>query len=689
MNKQLFTNEQLNLHKRYTNSVTIKLVIIQLCFFLPLNLLLIFGWNYLSSITFLQFNSIRILYLIQVVSTIPFFPKISIPGIGFMILCLAHILQLIVYFCHIKPIFHFLHTGQGTPNKILFKGFGKTFWIPFSFIATYFFAFYTTTDILKLPNPFLYISADIIFLFTTWFICSFLFFSIGQFFMLPILYFFPIYQFSSKDINPLEDINTHLTPIISTLMLLALSFHLSSFIRYYSINTPDIALSSHVLPIMLFIILLSGILILFMLFLQLKESAIIVPLRNQCTLLSKGEADLNFRFNINNKNRISLITAWINKFLQKFQGQSIHLKEFTEELDKTIIHITENLDTIMTSVKKDKEEVPIIQNSVQEISVDMSNLVAEINQRYDDTLENLDFINKISQQIDQIIILFQNIKYQSFHSLSLSSIIMSQIKDSLQKSTKVTESMKSISEKIQSAGQEAEHIDEILIIIQDIAEQTNVLSINAAIEAAHAGDSGKGFALVANEVRTLATESSTAVNKISQKLIDIQEVIRDSVNQTIAIATVTEENNQLVSDAYEIILVMIEQFKKLGSITETSSLLAHHQGDLTTISQQKIQNLSDFFRDFRSSLITQEISLEELNSIFAQLHQTTNQIESISNTVAKSLDSVYQTELSLKALVETLNTEDHSNLTEKHLKFSHNLHLSWKENIKFGHENRF
>ena len=668
-----FSLPQIKMHKQYIITVIIKLAILQLLIFLPLHIIALYSWNYLASIDFYQFGTERIHYLIATLSTDVPFTNYKVPGFSFIMLFLVHILQLFIYLMHINPVFKFLTTGTYTKdiNKCLFKGFFVSYWPSLVLLCMNFVNLKESA--VYLAEPLLYIITDFLYICAIWFVFSYLFVQIGKLFILPIQRIVQTHYMNSQEIDPIENSYFYFPAVISFTLYLSTYIRISYYVKNYIYRNPLETLSGHLPAVFIFIAALTTMLLAFFVFLMYKEATVIEPLKNQFSSFSQGVVDLTVRFNINNRSFIGVITSWVNKFLQKFQGQIITLQEFILELDGTVKKIRSNLDGIITNTVKDKKEIIPIQKAVTQISTGMQTLVTSVKERYEETSDNLKIIHAISEGIDRIITLFQSIKQHTFQSLSTSSIVMNQIKDSLQKSIKVSDSMTLIADKIQLAGQEAEHIDEILIIIQDIAEQTNILSINAAIEAAHAGDSGKGFAIVANEVRTLATDSSLAINQISQKLIDIQEVIRDSVSQTTTISAVTKENSQLVSNTHEVILVMIDKFKNLGSMTEDATRLAHYQGELTNNFQQKMQDLSVFFEEFRSSMIHQESSFENLNQIFDNLHSTITKIENNSNYVSSSLTSIFETEkklITLGQVFDIVNKETKESISEQ---FTQNL----------------
>ena len=95
--------------------------------------------------------------------------------------------------------------------------------------------------------------------------------------------------------------------------------------------------------------------------------------------------------------------------------------------------------------------------------------------------------------------------------------------------------------KVQGLAQAAGQIGDVVAIISDIAEQTNLLALNATIEAARAGEAGKGFAVVASEVKNLASQTAKATDEISTQITEIQSATDDAVTAILAIGKVIEE----------------------------------------------------------------------------------------------------------------------------------------------------
>lgn len=110
-----------------------------------------------------------------------------------------------------------------------------------------------------------------------------------------------------------------------------------------------------------------------------------------------------------------------------------------------------------------------------------------------------------------------------------SSEIASQVTTASTKSSDTARNAKSASETVNNLNELVGNIGEVVVAIQDIAEQTNLLALNATIEAARAGEAGKGFAVVADEVKKLATETSQKTGEINERINEITSATRNSV----------------------------------------------------------------------------------------------------------------------------------------------------------------
>ncbi|WP_193170937.1 methyl-accepting chemotaxis protein [Nisaea nitritireducens] len=170
--------------------------------------------------------------------------------------------------------------------------------------------------------------------------------------------------------------------------------------------------------------------------------------------------------------------------------------------------------------------------------------------------------------------------------------------------------------RVGALNEAAESIGQVIQIIDEIAEQTNLLALNATIEAARAGEAGKGFAVVASEVKSLATQTSKATEEISQKIAEIQSEtsaaadavlgIGNTINKidelTAVVASAVEEQGAATNEIAQNIEQAASGTQTVAQVVETVSSAAGETGQLAESQQTVVGELSERNRKLKGEI---------------------------------------------------------------------------------------
>lgn len=191
---------------------------------------------------------------------------------------------------------------------------------------------------------------------------------------------------------------------------------------------------------------------------------------------------------------------------------------------------------------------------------------------------------------------------------------------------KVSNTVSESAQMIAALGQRSDQIGQIVNVIKDIADQTNLLALNAAIEAARAGEQGRGFAVVADEVRKLAERTTTATSEISQMISAIQAETSNAVStmergsaqvsEGVSMANQAGKSLQEINNSVKRVVEMVQQIAtSTSSQSESSDAITHR---VEHIAQMALENTASVDETTRSSHDLQKLSahLQQLVSKF-------------------------------------------------------------------------
>ena len=230
------------------------------------------------------------------------------------------------------------------------------------------------------------------------------------------------------------------------------------------------------------------------------------PIRNlidRVKDIAQGDGDLTQRIEVKSKDEIGQLGGFVNEFIVKIHDVISEVAGATREVASAATEIASSSEEIASGMNEQSGQVTQISAAIEE----MSSSVIEVARKSADAANNAQESGKVASEGGQVV--------------SETIAGMNAISDA------VTASAASVSE----LGKRGEQIGQIIEVINDIADQTNLLALNAAIEAARAGEHGRGFAVVADEVRKLADRTTKATEEIAESITAIQDETTQAVER--------------------------------------------------------------------------------------------------------------------------------------------------------------
>jgi methyl-accepting chemotaxis protein len=342
--------------------------------------------------------------------------------------------------------------------------------------------------------------------------------------------------------------------------------------------------------------------------------------------ISEGEGDLTRSIAITSKDEVGDLALYFNKTLEKIKNLIIIIKDEAAKLSEIGNDLASNMNETASSVNQITANIQSIKGRV----INQSASVSETHATMEQIVAN---INKLNVNVeDQSTTISKRSAYIQAMVGSINTVNQTLIKNldnvqTLKEASEIGRSgLQEVAADIQEISRESEGLMEINSVMENIASQTNLLSMNAAIEAAHAGEAGKGFAVVADEIRKLAESSSEQ----SKTIGNVLKKIKGSIDKI----TYSTEN---VLNRFEAIDTGV---KTVAEQEENIRNAMEEQGDGSKQLSQGTSNLTEITQRVRNGSAEMLEGSKEVIQESNALEKATQEITSGMNEMASGADQV-------------------------------------------------